>query len=79
MSNYNVTRFFRSTRHSLNGGSISFFRKGLSTAIWSTGRLRKYSSKETLASSCRSVFEIGMRHPYKFMKLFSEFVSFITV
>ena len=25
MSNYNVTRFFRSTRHPLKGGSISFF------------------------------------------------------
>ena len=25
MSNYNVTRFFRSARHSLKGGSISFF------------------------------------------------------
>ena len=27
MSNYNVTRFFRSARHSLKGGSISFFMK----------------------------------------------------
>jgi hypothetical protein len=27
MSNYNVTRFFRSARHSLKGGSISFFKK----------------------------------------------------
>jgi hypothetical protein len=25
MSNYNVTRFFRNARHSLKGGSISFF------------------------------------------------------
>jgi hypothetical protein len=27
MSNYNVTRFLRSARHSLKGGSISFFKK----------------------------------------------------
>ena len=27
MSNYNVTRFFGSARHSLKGGSISFFEK----------------------------------------------------
>ena len=27
MSNYNVTRFFRSARHSLKGGSIIFFIK----------------------------------------------------
>ncbi len=27
MSNLNVTRFFRSARHSLKGGSISFFKK----------------------------------------------------
>ena len=27
MSNYNVTRFFRSARHSLKGGSIVFFKK----------------------------------------------------
>jgi hypothetical protein len=49
MSNYNVTRFFRSARHSLKGGSIIFFMKThiiiIFTKIFTTKKILKMENK----------------------------------
>jgi hypothetical protein len=71
MSNYNVTRFFRGARHSLKGGSISFFMKThiILEKIFFLSSLKKFLQLKKYSRWKLNIQSIFGRHRILYQKI----------
>ena len=70
MSNYNVTRFFRSTRHSLKGGSICFFKRQYKTQIILKTNI--FFNILTKIFTTQKILKMENKHPEHFWSAFNS-------